>query len=217
MSRQGLRSQFVVFRTALPLGIVLMLGSLNMNLPRYAIERYLGTTELGVFAAVASFITVGSTLINAVGQAASPRLARHALGRELRRFRRLSLQLSGLAIALGLAGVAAAFLLGGFVLSLVYRPDYAQYRSLLVAVMCAAMLQYLAIMLGYIITSTRAFVQQIPLLSAAVTTSAAASLLFVPRFGLNGAVLVLAAAGCVQVAGALLILRRAVRRLESAV
>jgi O-antigen/teichoic acid export membrane protein len=61
-----------IFRTALPLGLVLMLISLNTNLPRYVIEHRLGTRELGAFAAVASFMAAGTTIVNALGQAAHP-------------------------------------------------------------------------------------------------------------------------------------------------
>ena len=73
----GTGAQFEIFRTALPLGVVLMLVSLTSNVPRYAIERSLGATDLGIFAAVAAFLTVGSTIVNALGQSATPRLARY--------------------------------------------------------------------------------------------------------------------------------------------
>ncbi len=215
-SRRGARSQLEIARTALPLGVVLMLASLNTNLPRYAIEHFLGTRELGAFAAVASFVTVGTTMINALGQAAAPRLARYASGLERARFRKLAFELSGLAVLLGLAGVVVAALLGRWALALVYRQEYAVYRDLLIAVMSAAMLQYLAIMLGYIITSTRAFVEQIPLLSTVTAAAAAASWLLIPWLGLVGAALVLGVTGGVQAAGAALILKRAMRGMESA-
>ena len=50
----------------------------------------LGTLELGAFAAVTSFQTVGSTVINALGQAAMPRLARYFSAGEARQFRGLA-------------------------------------------------------------------------------------------------------------------------------
>ena len=84
------RSAAPVIRAALPLGIVLMLTSLTANLPRYSIERHLGTRELGLFAAVASFVTVGTTIANALGQSATTRLARLFEQGEFRAFRRLA-------------------------------------------------------------------------------------------------------------------------------
>ncbi|MCL4401315.1 MAG: lipopolysaccharide biosynthesis protein, partial [Acidobacteria bacterium] len=69
LARSGLPAQGAIFRAALPLGLALMLSSLATNMPRYAIEHRLGTSALGSFAAVASFLTVGSTIVNALGQA----------------------------------------------------------------------------------------------------------------------------------------------------
>jgi O-antigen/teichoic acid export membrane protein len=216
LARTGSRPQWTILRTALPLGVVLMLVSLNTNLPRYAIERSLGAPGLGVFAAVASFAAVGATVMNALGQVATPRLARYFSQGERARFRRLVLQLAGLAVALGAAGVLAAMLLGAFVLRLVYRPEYAAHSALLVAVMAAAVPGYIAIALGYVITSVRAFAAQVPLFCAVAASCAVASWLLVPHFGLAGAALALAAASGVQIVGDLWILARARRRAEAA-
>ncbi|MFN3326202.1 MAG: lipopolysaccharide biosynthesis protein [Bryobacteraceae bacterium] len=217
MERTSVHAQFALFRTALPLGIVLMLSSLTANLPRYAIETELGTRALGAFAAVASFLAVGSTIINALGQSATPRLARHFSAHEFRAFRILALKLCGLAAGVGLSGVAVALLLGEPVLELVYRPEYGQYSILLVGVMLAGIPAYVANMLGYVITSTRSFASQMPLLGAAAAASALASWSLAPSFGLAGAVGALGVAASVQILGALWILWRTLRASESAV
>src|SRR5690606_6566465 len=77
---------------ALPLGFVAMLISLNTNIPRYFVERYLGEAQLGIYAAMAYLIVAGNTVVSALGQSASPRLAayyaegnRRAYGRLLGR------------------------------------------------------------------------------------------------------------------------------------
>jgi O-antigen/teichoic acid export membrane protein len=88
--------------TSLPLGFVMMLISLNTNLPRYFIERYLGQRELGIFAAMAYLQVVGTTVIAALGQSASPRLAREVTSEKQLGFRRLLLKLVGIASGLGL-------------------------------------------------------------------------------------------------------------------
>jgi O-antigen/teichoic acid export membrane protein len=207
LARTSLRNQFAIFRTALPLGIALMLISLTANLPRYAIERRLGTAELGAFAAAASFLTVGGTAVNALGQAATPRLAKLIGAGDVRGFRRLVWRLSGLALLLGAAGVGAAALAGRFVLAVAYRPAYAAYSGLLVWIMAASPCYYVASTLAYAITSARSFAAQAPLLAVVAATAAAASWTLVPRWGLNGAALALALAWMVQIAGELWILR----------
>jgi O-antigen/teichoic acid export membrane protein len=207
--------QLTILRTALPLGVVLMLVTINTNLPRYAIEQRLGTSELGAFAAVASFMTAGNTVINALGQSATPRLARYFEERDGPRFRRLALQLLGMAIALGGAGVVAAVLLGAPLLRLLYRAEYAQYAGLLIAMMTCAISVYIASVLGYVITSVRAFDAQLPLFGVVAGSCAAASWVLVPRYGLMGGPMALGIAACVQAAGELIILGRSFRRAES--
>lgn len=202
-------NQRAILRAALPLGIVLMLVTLNTNLPRYAIERNLGARELGAFAAAAGFLTGGNTVVNALGQSATPRLARYFASRDQSSFRNLALRLSGISAALGGAGVIGAWLLGAPLLRILYRNEFAQYAGLLAAVMAAAVPVYVASTLGYVITSVRAFDAQLPLFAAVAFTCAAAAWLLTPRFGLMGAPASLGLAACVQTAGELLILKRA--------
>lgn len=217
LSPSGWRAQWTILRTAFPLGVVLMLSSLNTNLPRYAIERYLGTRQLGAFAAVASFMTVGGTVVNALGQTATPRLARYFSRRDMAGFRRLVVKLAGLMLALGIAGVIAAAAIGKPVLRMVYRPDYAVLSGLLVAVMGVAILGYLAGTFGYVVTSARAFQAQVPLFCGVAAASGLASWLLIPRLGLYGAALALAAAACLQLGGEAWILARAIHRRGPAI
>ncbi len=208
MTRSGTRAAFTIFRTALPLGIVLMLVSLNTNLPRYAIEHHLGTRELGAFAAVVSFMTVGSTVANAMGQASMPRLARHFAANDAR-FGGIVARLLLAALGLGAAGILVSVVLGRVVLRILYRPEYEAYVCVLVAAMGATVPVYIAIILGYAATSTRSFFAQMPLLCCVAASSGVASWLLVPRYGLYGATMAMAAAACVQMAGYVWILARA--------
>jgi O-antigen/teichoic acid export membrane protein len=212
----GVRAQIRILRTASPLGIVLMLVSLNSNLPRYAIEHYLGTRELGAFAAAASFMTAGGTVINALGQSVTPRLARYFSEGDRARFRRLAAQLAGLGLALGAAGVVGALLFGRVLLRLLYRAEFEQYSGLLAGAMGAAAIGYVASAVGYAITSARAFDAQLPLFCAVAGICGLAAWVLIPRFGLTGAPMALAAAACVQVGGEMVILARAFRRRELA-
>ncbi len=209
MERTSVRVEAGILRTSLPLGAVLMLIALTSNLPRYVIEQKLGASALGAFAAVASLMTVGSTAVNALGQAATPRLARYAGARDRAAFGRLAWQLAGMALLLGAAGVATAALIGPWFLGWIYRPAYAAYASLLVWVMAAGIGTYTAGALGYVVTSTRSFAPQVPLHAAVAVSAGISTWLLVPRWGLPGAALALGIASVVQIAGDLMILRHA--------
>jgi O-antigen/teichoic acid export membrane protein len=202
-------TRWILFRSALPLGLVLLLVSLTSNVPRYAVEHYLGARELGAYAAAASFITVGTTVVNALGQSATSSMARAFSLGDWRVFRRLSTRVVSAALLLGIAGVCTAWAIGGPVLALLYRPEYSVYRPTLIQLMGAAAVLYVAVALGYVVTSARSFMPQLPLLTCVATTSAAVSWVLVPRYGLGGAAAALALAAGVQCVGQGWILRRA--------
>ncbi|MFB3827817.1 MAG: lipopolysaccharide biosynthesis protein [Bryobacteraceae bacterium] len=210
--RTGPAAQWEIFKTALPLGVVLMLVSLTTNLPRYAVERHLGSAQLGVFAAAASFTAVAQTAMNALGQAATPRLAALFNAPEPGPFRRLAVRVVAVAAALGAAGILGAALLGRFLLALLYRPEFAAYHGLLNGMMGAGALFCISSALGYVNTSARAFRPQMLLYVLTAAVCAASSAFLVPAVGLAGAAASLALAASVQIAGHLLILRRSLDR-----
>lgn len=216
LATTGVASAVSILKTALPLGLILMLVSLNTNLPRYAIEQHLGAVSLGLFTAVVSFITVGSTIANALGQSATARLSRFVDQRDVAAFRGMSAKIALLVLGVGIAGVLVAALLGREILVLLYRPEFGAQHLLLVAAMGAGSLSYLAIALGYSVTSTRMFGTQVPLFALSAAACASASWLLTPHLGLYGGVTALAIAALVQIAGQVWLLRRKLRVLERA-
>ncbi len=183
---------------SLPLGVVMMLISLNSNIPRYFIQSYLRERELGIFAALAYLMVAGNMVILALGQSASPRLAKdYAMGIS-QAFRTLLIELVGIGGAIGVVAVSIAQVAGRELLTIIYRPEYAQQKDLFVQVMVAAGIGYVASFLGYGITAARYFLTQIPLFIGVTATSAIASLWLIPSLGLSGAALALILAAIVQ-------------------
>lgn len=174
-------------RLALPLGVVMMLISLNTNVPRYFLESGWGERELGFFSAMAYLQVAGTAVVGALGQSASPRLARfHAAG-DHDAFKRLLVRLCLIGIGLGAAGVLVAALLGAPVLALLYRPDYAEHAGVLVWLMGAAGLGYVSSFFGYAMTAARRFAVQLPLFGLVVLVCSLSCALLVPAYGLYGA------------------------------
>jgi O-antigen/teichoic acid export membrane protein len=158
-----LRAPWVVLRDALPLGFTQMLIALTASLPRYAVERSAGTRELGVFAAVASFLTVGSVVVNSLGQSAMTRLAEYRRAGNATLFLRTSLRMTAGIAGLGVVAVACAVLLGDWVLTVLYTSEYAAYQDVLVATLAAGSIGWVAQTLGFVTTSARAFRAQLVL------------------------------------------------------
>ena len=209
VSRDAVREPSRVLRMSLPLGFSLLLISLTTNAPRYAIERFAGTRELGVFAAVWAFVAAGTTVVNAMGQSATTRLASAFQSRDRSRFRALTLRLVGSVIVLGLAGIVLAAFIGKPLLRFVYAPDFAQYAPLLSACLAAGIALWMAQVLGFASSSMRVFGPQLPILASMCGVAALGSFVAVPRFGVAGAALALGVSGLAGALGQLWLLRRA--------
>jgi len=194
---------------SLPLGLVMMLISLNANVPRYFIERFFGEAELGVFAALAYFMVGERMIMNALGQSATPRLARYYSEGNGEAFQKIILQLAAFGLLFGLSGVILALLAGRRLLAFFYTPVYAGQAPLFTWLMVAATVGNLASVLGYGMTAARYFKAQLPLFSLVVLVSFLSCLAMVPAHGLMGAVAALGLALTVQLAGGIAVLRHA--------
>lgn len=199
---------------SLPLGLVMMLISLNANIPRYFLEHSLGKKELGVFAALAYLIVAGNMVVSALGGAARPRLAKYYAGANVSAYQKLLFQLVAIACLLGLSGILVAWVAGGQILTIVYQPEYAKYTELLIWLMVTAGIGYVSSFLGEGMTAARYFRTQIPLFIIVTSTSAIASCWFIPRNGLKGAAIALMIAEIIRIIFTLGVIFHAVHRIQ---
>jgi len=197
---------------ALPLGIVLMLISLNTNIPRYFIEHQLGAHELGIYAALAYLIVAGNMIIDALGQSASPRLARYYAAGQRRKYQELILKLIGMALGIGILAVPGTLMLGRQIVTWLYDAEYAQ-PGLLVLLMFIATVSYVASFLGHGVTAARYFRVQLPILIGTVASTTIAGSLLIPSWGLHGAALALLIGTCVRCIGYAGVLVYAIQRI----
>jgi O-antigen/teichoic acid export membrane protein len=197
---------------AAPLGVVMMLSSLNVNIPRYVIQYYAGERSLGLFAAVAYTMVAGTTVVGALGQSASPRLAHYYVEGRIAQFRTLMWKLMGVGALLGFAGVMAAVTSGRLILRVLFRPEYAASTPLLTWTMAAAAVSYQAAFMGYGLTAARRFAVQAPLFTVVCGTVGVSALVLVPRFGAIGGAWAIAAGAIVQLAASAAILAHALRQ-----
>jgi O-antigen/teichoic acid export membrane protein len=185
---------------ALPLGFVMMLISLNTNIPRYFIERYLGERELGIFAAMSYLMVVGQMVVSALAESATPRLAKYYAAGNGNAFLRLLLKLTAIAALPGGAGVALALVAGKQLLTFLYQPEYAQYVEVFVLLMVAAGINYTFAFLGYGRTAARYFLIQAPLSCLVTSASAITCFWLIPQAGLKGAAIALIVGAIVEAA-----------------
>lgn len=186
---------------ALPLGVAALLDSLLVNIPRYFVSALLGERELGIFAALSYVSIVGVRVVTALGESALPRLARYHQAGERERFTRLVGQMAGVGILLGGGGVLVAAVGGRLILTLLYRPEYAERGSLFVWLMAASALNYVGIFLGYALTAARRFTVQPVIAAAGSAVLALACLALIPGRGLTGVAMAVALCAAAQLAG----------------
>jgi O-antigen/teichoic acid export membrane protein len=189
---------------ALPLGFVSLLDSLNVNIPRYLVERRLGEAALGYYAAMAYIMVAGNMVVGALTRSASPRLARYHVT-DPSAFRRLLWRLLGLGAVLGGAGLLLAAVLGQPLLTLLYRPDYAKHADVFVWLMAASGIGYVVRFLICGMTASRRIKAQAPLYGVTLLATAALSWVLIPRYGLLGAAWAVCAAMTVLLLGAVAI------------
>ena len=186
-----------LIRRALPLGLSAVVGSLQINLPRYVIAIYLGPAALAVFSALAYVPTLGNLIANAVAQAALPVLARDLRISRVAYVSRLrTLVRSG--VALGVVSVLTAALIGRTLVTLIYSAEIAGHVDVLVCLMIAAALTYSFLFLGTAATVRLRFATQFFISSAGLLTVAASVVPLVSRYGLRGAAYALCAGAMVE-------------------
>ncbi len=145
---------------SLPLGLVMMLISLNTNVPRYFIENYLGQRELGIFAAMAYLQVAGTTVTSALGQSTSHQFAQYYASGNGPAFQKLLFKLVTIAAALGGMGILAACLAGRPILIWLYRVEYAAQVHVFVLLMVGGAVMYIVNCLGVAVTAMHQFKAQ---------------------------------------------------------
>ncbi len=198
-------------RLAFPLGIVMMLISLNTNIPRYFVEKFLGLRDLGYFAALVYPQAAGVMIVGALGQAASPRLARYFSAGQRRAFFQLLGKIVAVGVVLGITAVLAAMFFGREILTLLYKAEYAKYQPVFVWLMLAAGLSFVASFFGYGLTAARYFRAQVPLFASSALLTALGCGILIPRMGLIGAAAALAIAALFNIVGSVLLISSAFR------
>jgi O-antigen/teichoic acid export membrane protein len=195
-----------LIKLSLPLGIVVMMGSLNTNIPRYFIEYYIDEEALGYFAAMAYLIVAGNTVINSLGQSAIPRLAKYYARGNIKGFGKLIFKMMVIGFLMGVLGLGVSILYGEQLLTLIYREEYAEHSEVFVLIMLAGLINYSGAFLGYGMTAARSFKIQ-PIIGLIwIISSMAGAIIFIPIYGLRGAAYTLILSSSVQLITKMLVL-----------
>jgi len=183
--------------TALPLGISSAVGSVQTNIPRYAIAFSLGAASLARFAAISYIPLVGHLVVNATAQAALPILATDARTSNRQYRARLAVLVFG-TITTGIATLLAASRYGGVILEVIYGSDYAADAGVLVWLVAATVITFASVFLGTGTTARHRFKSQLMISIGSLAVVGASAPPLVREFGLVGAAWALFAGATVE-------------------
>ena len=191
---------------SLPLGVVVLLTTLNSSVPSYFIKQGLGDRELGIFSAIGFAISAGNMAVVSLGQSAFTRLARSYNSGNYSEFWLLLAKLLGFGAVLSVCGMILSQLAGREVLAILFRPEYAERADLLPWIMAAGGVLFMAQFLGFGMTAAGFYGSQVTLNGLANLSLFAACYRLVARQGLLGAILAMLIAALVQLAGSVMVL-----------
>jgi O-antigen/teichoic acid export membrane protein len=196
------RRLWILARTALPMGIVTTVASVNLQIPRYFVHAEMGDRSLGIFSALA-YTTVAMTLIgDSLAQCVVPRLSRLFAGRHFADFRSNLRKLVFIGCVTGAAGVAIAQAAGARLLRVLYSAEYAVHSHVFVLLTLAAAIHFAGSMLTTAITASRHFAIQVPMYVAMAACTVFGCARWIPSMGLQGAAFAVIGGAVVRFAAA---------------
>ena len=196
---------------SLPLGIVVLLGCLNASIPSFFIKHVLGDHDVGIFAALGFIVSVGNMAVVSLGQSAFTRLAASYSDGNFAAFALLLGRLLAFGAAIGAGGMLISKLAGQEILTILFRPEYAQRADLLTWIMAAGSVLFMAQFLGFGMTAANFYHSQVVVNILANVSLFVACYWLVARQGLLGATLAMLIAAAVQLVGSVVILVRGMR------
>ena len=163
-----------------PLGLVALTINLCDTVPRLLLEREPGgAAQLGYFGSLAYITLAGNLIVIQAATAAANRLSLY-YQRDLRAFLRLGGMLSAAALGIGVAVLTVALLFGGWILRVLYTPEYAAYETEFQIVVLAHCLTLLTNVFGTATTQMRVFWPQVPIQVLTLLTTVVAAVLLIP-------------------------------------
>jgi O-antigen/teichoic acid export membrane protein len=183
-----------------------LLTSLYSTVPTYFIKHSLGERDLGIFTAIGFMISVGNMAVVSLGQSAFTRLARSFAAGNLAEYSSLLAKLLAFGVTLGVCGMVVSKLAGREILTILFRPEYAERAELLPWIMAVGGVLFMAQFLGFGMTAAGYYNSQVILNILANLSLFAGCYWLVARQGLLGAIFAMLIAAIVQLTGSALVL-----------
>lgn len=181
------RSSIQLMKMAFPLGVVSLISSLNTNIPKYFLEYFSGTEEVGIFSALYYILIASNMLITPISLLVAPRIANAYKQNKIKNFLKLNLQLSMVSVIVSLLIITLIVLQGEFILNILYGSKYTPYNDSFIIISSSLIFGFLTTFFTVSIVAARA-IQIQPIMNLIVTiVTIISSYYFISADGINGA------------------------------
>ncbi|WP_330501360.1 oligosaccharide flippase family protein [Peribacillus frigoritolerans] len=157
-----------LMKWAFPLGIASLISSLNTNIPRYFLEYFSSTEEVGIFSALYYILIASNMLITPISLLAAPRIARAYNQNQIKKYTKINIQLSLVSLILFLLIITIIIFQGELILKVLYGSAYTSYNDSFIIISCSLLFGFLTAFYTVSIVAARSIRIQ-PLLNFMVT------------------------------------------------
>lgn len=177
-----------LLKKAFPLGIVMLILSLNTNSLKYYVEYFLGTENQGVYSSLTYVIILGNFVLSAIAQTILPRLGRFYNENQFNSFKSIAFKFILISIGIGVISFIMSYLFSDLILTLLFNKKFLDYSVLFKLIMFSTIFIYCASSLGYILTSMREYKVQPFINMTVLLSNLIFGYIFIRKYGINGLV-----------------------------
>lgn len=180
-----------VGRTALPLGIVLLVVSLNANISKYFIEYFAGTGIQAIYSSITYILVIGLFVVDSLGQTFVPRISKYYFNKNYPSFVKIVCVFLLSSIIIGLSLFLLSFFFGSELLQLLFNSKIASYNVFFTKYMLVSLLVFVASSLGFTLTAMGEFKIQPYINIFILLLNVVLSFFLIKHFLLDGIIIVL--------------------------
>lgn len=201
--------------TALPLGLVAVLHSFNVNIPRYFLAGFESEAAVGVFVALSYIIIAGVTVVNSLMHPLMPILTTKFLEADRSGIYRLLLLAIGFALICGVGGMLIAGFFSKPLLRIFYGDGFSEFGEEFFLLSVVGAVNLLAFTLQHVVTSLHKFRMQFVVLLTQFVFIVSLSIYWIPNYGISGAIFAWGGGIVAHVVCSLLVIANELRRLKA--
>jgi O-antigen/teichoic acid export membrane protein len=204
-----------VLLNGLPLGIIVMIGSLSANVPSYVIETKISLEAVGIFASLVYLIQSTSTFMSALWEPAIPKLTKSRDQNDYKKFTLIVIRLSAAGFFIGLCGFVFVYFFGEYILALFFNPFFVDNSDVFLILSGVLIVRYLGGVWSIAATVLKYYWVQVPLNILNLILVLLGSIFLVEHYGLIGAAYALLISTCLTRVLFLMILIVGIKNLKS--